>query len=122
MTTQTSSRANRPPVQLWSVPVAAELLGCSEMHVYRLVSTGELRAVDISRKGAGKSKTRIRSDDLDTYIGARTRRADPSGASGDDLPAAILEAPGVAPARPSRRPSPKRRVRAEADLDPSPAA
>ncbi len=47
------------------------------MHIYRLVSTGELRAVDISRKGAGKSKTRIRSDDLDAYIDARTRCAAP---------------------------------------------
>jgi excisionase family DNA binding protein len=79
MATPTSSRTSRPPARLWSVPDAAELLGCSEMHVYRLVSTGELRAVDISRKGAGKSKTRIRSDDLDTYIESRTRRAVPAG-------------------------------------------
>lgn len=79
MATQTGSRANRPPARLLAIPVAAELLGCSEMHVYRLVSTGELRAVDISRKGAGKSKTRIRSDDLDTYIESRTRRAVPAG-------------------------------------------
>jgi excisionase family DNA binding protein len=77
MATQTDSRVNRSPVQLHPVAVAAELLGCSEMHVYRLVSTGELRAVDISRKGAGKSKTRIRSDDLDAYIEARTRRVPP---------------------------------------------
>lgn len=78
MATQTGSRANRHPARLLAIPAAAELLGCSEMHVYRLVSTGELRAVDISRKGAGKSKTRIRSDDLDTYIEARTRRAVPA--------------------------------------------
>jgi excisionase family DNA binding protein len=81
MATPTSSRTSRSPARLLSVPDAAELLGCSEMHVYRLVSTGELRAVDISRKGAGKSKTRIRSDDLDAYIEARTRRA-PSAGSG----------------------------------------
>jgi excisionase family DNA binding protein len=55
------------------------------MHVYRLVSSGELRAVDVSRKGSGKSKTRIRSDDIDTYIESRTRRA---RSSGNDLPAA----------------------------------
>lgn len=77
MATQTGSRASRSPDRLLPIPAAAELLGCSEMHVYRLVSTGELRAVDISRKGAGKSKTRIRSDDLDAYIEARTRRAAP---------------------------------------------
>ena len=79
MATQTGSRANRPSTQLLPIPVAAERLGCSEMHIHRLVSSGELHAVDISRKGARKSKTRIRSDDLDAYIKARTRRAAPSG-------------------------------------------
>ena len=74
-------RTTRPSAQLFSVPEAAERLGCSEMHIYRLVSTGELRAVDISLKGAGKSKTRIRADDLEAYIECRTRRADPSGSS-----------------------------------------
>jgi excisionase family DNA binding protein len=78
MATQTGGRTPRSSAQLFSVPVAAARLECSEMHVYRLVSTGELRAVDISRKGAGKSKTRIRSDDLDAYIEARTRRAAPA--------------------------------------------
>ena len=77
MATQTGHRASRSPAQLLPIPAAAERLGCSEMHIYRLVSTGELRAVDISRKGAGKSKTRIRSDDLDAYIDARTRCAAP---------------------------------------------
>jgi excisionase family DNA binding protein len=79
MATQTGTRANRPPAQLLPIPAAAERLGCSEMHIYRLVSSGELRAVDISRKGAGKSKTLIRSDDLDAYIEARTRCAAPAG-------------------------------------------
>lgn len=74
MATQTGNRASRAPAQLLSIPAAAERLGCSEMHIYRMVSSGELRAVDISRKGAGKSKTRLRSDDLDAYIEARTRR------------------------------------------------
>jgi len=78
MTTQTAARASHSPARLLPVPVAAERLGCSEMHIYRLVSTGELRAVDISLKGAGKSKTRIREDDLDEYIEARTRRAGPA--------------------------------------------
>ena len=79
MATQTGNRPRRAPAQLLSIPAAAERLGCSEMHIYRLVSSGELRAVDISRKGAGKSKTRIRSDDLDAYIESRTRRATPAG-------------------------------------------
>ena len=79
MATQTGNRANRPSAQLLPIPAAAARLGCSEMHIYRLVSSGELDAVDISRRGARKSKTRIRSDDLDAYINARTRRAAPAG-------------------------------------------
>lgn len=75
MATQTGDRTSLPSAQLLPVPAAAERLGCSEMHIYRLVSSGELSAVDISRKGARKSKTRIRSDELDAYIDARTRRA-----------------------------------------------
>jgi excisionase family DNA binding protein len=52
---------------------AAEILGCSEMHVYRLIAAGELTAVDIATPGAGRSKTRIRSDDLAAYIERKTR-------------------------------------------------
>jgi excisionase family DNA binding protein len=75
MATQAGNRIRQSSAQLLSIPAAAERLECSEMHIYRLVSSGELRAVDISRKGARKSKTRIRSDDLDAYIESRTRRA-----------------------------------------------
>ena len=78
MATQASKRAGQPSAQLLTIPDAAERLGCSEMHIYRMVSSGELRAVDISQKGARKSKTRIRSDDLDAYIEARTRCAPPA--------------------------------------------
>jgi excisionase family DNA binding protein len=52
---------------------AAEILGCSEMHVYRLIAAGELTAVDIATPGAGRSKTRVRSDDLADYIDRKTR-------------------------------------------------
>jgi len=51
---------------------AAEILGCLEMHVYRLIAAGELTAVDIATPGAGRSKTRIRSDDLAAYIERKT--------------------------------------------------
>ena len=40
MATQTGKRAYRPPAQLLPIPVAAARLGCSEMHIYRLVSSG----------------------------------------------------------------------------------
>ncbi len=92
------------------------------MHIYRLVYEGELRAVDISRKGAGKSKTRIRSDDLDAYIEARTRRAGeaPDGSQPD---AAAARPPQPSP---RRRPAPRRRSspagRVQAEPGPSPAA
>ena len=60
--------------KLHPIPETAELLGgCSEMHVYRLIAAGELRAVDIATPGAGRSKTRIRSDDLAAYIDRKTR-------------------------------------------------
>ena len=52
---------------------AAEILDCSEMHVYRLIAAGELTAVDIATPGAGRSKTRIRSDDLADYIDRKSR-------------------------------------------------
>ena len=61
-------------VTLHSIIETAELLGgCSDMHVYRLIAAGELRAVDIATPGAGRAKTRIRSDDLADYIDRKTR-------------------------------------------------
>ena len=53
--------------------VAAKILGCSEMHVYRLIAAGELPTVDIATPGAGRTKTRIRGDDLAAYIERKTR-------------------------------------------------
>lgn len=44
------------------------MLGCSKPHIYRLISSGELTAVDISAAGSRKSKTRIRVDDLNAYL------------------------------------------------------
>ena len=67
------SKQAQEQVTLLTVPGAAEFLGCSEMHVYRLIAAGELRAVDIATPGAGGSKTRIRSDDLADYIDRKTR-------------------------------------------------
>jgi excisionase family DNA binding protein len=61
-------------IKLHPIPETAELLGgCSEMHVYRLIAAGELRAVDIATPGARRSKTRVRSDDLADYINRNTR-------------------------------------------------
>jgi len=67
------SKQAQEQVTLLTVPGAAEFLGCSAMHIYRLVAAGELRAVDISSDGARRTKTRIRSDDLAEYIERQTR-------------------------------------------------
>lgn len=60
---------------LFTIAEAGLRLGASDMHVYRLIAAGELRAVDISQPGSRRSKTRVRSDDLAAYIDARTRVA-----------------------------------------------
>ena len=62
-------------VSLLTIAGAAARLGCSDAHVYRLIEAGELDAVDISQPGAKRSKTRVRSDAVDSYIKAHTRRA-----------------------------------------------
>jgi excisionase family DNA binding protein len=67
--------ATRVREPLYTVPAAAEYLGCSEMHIYRLIAKGVLRAVDISMPGSGRSKTRIRPDDLGAYLEQQTRTA-----------------------------------------------
>jgi excisionase family DNA binding protein len=71
-------RRQRVPAQaltLLTPAEAGERLGASEMHVYRAIAAGELRAVDIAQTGAKRSKTRVRSDDLEAYIESRTREA-----------------------------------------------
>lgn len=56
---------------LLSVPDAAKVLGCSRTHIYGLIAAGHLRPVEIN--ATGRSKTRIRSDDLEAFIESRTR-------------------------------------------------
>lgn len=60
-------------VELFTIEEAAKRQKCSEMHVYRQIARGDLRAVDIASPGAGRSKTRVRSDDLADYIDRKTR-------------------------------------------------
>lgn len=73
---RTKSRPRREhELKLHSIPETAALLGgCSTMHVYRLIAAGELKAVDIATPGAGRPKTRIRSDHLADYIERKTSR------------------------------------------------
>lgn len=48
----------------------ADHLNCSRMHVYRLISRGALKTVDIANPGSLRTKTRIREEDLQEYIDA----------------------------------------------------
>ena len=51
---------------------AADRLGCSVNHVRRLISRGELRAIDIAGAGSRRTKLRVRNDDLGRYVDSRT--------------------------------------------------
>ena len=70
------SRQARPAsgLSLLTPAEAAGRIGASEMHVRRLIADGELDAVDIAQQGSRKPKTRVRSDDVDAFIQARTRK------------------------------------------------
>jgi excisionase family DNA binding protein len=58
---------------VYTIDEAAEHLTCSRTHVYRLISSGQLRAIDISVKGAKRSKTRVLAADLAAYIQQATQ-------------------------------------------------
>lgn len=58
--------------RLLRVSEAAELIGCSEKTVYRLISEGSFDTVDISAASSTRSKTRIPEDSLQAWIRART--------------------------------------------------
>lgn len=60
-------------VQLLSITNAAARLDCSRGHIYSLIASGQLRAVEIKPTGSTRSKTRIREEDLDAFIEAHTR-------------------------------------------------
>ena len=53
---------------LYTIPEAADALTCTRQHVYVLISSGLLRAVDIARPGSLRSRLRIRSEDLEDFL------------------------------------------------------
>ena len=64
------------PTELLTILQAAAVLGVkSGTPVYRLISEGELAAVDIGGRGSQRAKTRVRRDDLQAFIDKRTRVA-----------------------------------------------
>jgi excisionase family DNA binding protein len=62
-------------ITVLKIPQVAEMLGCSDRHVYRLIDAGVLPAVDISPPGSQRSRTRIRFSDLEQYIKKSTATA-----------------------------------------------
>lgn len=61
------------PLAVLTIPQVAEQLGCSRVHVYRLINAGALEAVDIAVPGSPRTKMRILVDDLNGYITSSTR-------------------------------------------------
>ena len=53
---------------------AADRLGCSKVHIYRLINSGVLPSCDISAPGSQRTKTRILLDDLNDYIKSSQNR------------------------------------------------
>lgn len=56
--------------RVFSIPETAERLAVSRNTVYRLISDGALRAVNVGRQG--KPRTRVREDDLARFIDQHT--------------------------------------------------
>lgn len=65
----------KPLPRLLTIPETRALLGCSETHVYNLIADGELSAVDISRPGSRKAKTRVPEHEARAWIERRTTNA-----------------------------------------------
>lgn len=53
---------------IYTIPQMADLLSCSRPHVYALISSGRLGSVDISTPGSGRTKLRIRHEDLVAFL------------------------------------------------------
>ena len=66
------------PVTMPSVAEVAAYLGCSDMHVYRLITAGELATVNIAGPGA-RAKMRVPEESLAAFIGRRTAKVAPAG-------------------------------------------
>lgn len=69
MSRMTVTQATTPSsIAVLTIQQVAERLGCSKPHVYRLINSGALPAVDIAPPDSQRSKTRVRLDDLDRFL------------------------------------------------------
>lgn len=55
-------------IAVLTIQQVADRLGCSKPHVYRLINSGALPAVDIASPDSKRSKTRVRLDDLAAFL------------------------------------------------------
>jgi predicted site-specific integrase-resolvase len=71
--TERPEDAQPPPgVVLYSTERAGEIIGVNAMTIRRMITSGELRVVDIAPEGSARPRYRVRSDDLARYINNRT--------------------------------------------------
>jgi excisionase family DNA binding protein len=62
-----------PGIQrLLTMKQVCEILGCSQMHLVRLVKAGEITVIDIATPGAGRAKNRVSSEELARYVAKST--------------------------------------------------
>ena len=59
-------------IKLLTIPETADKLGVSVRTVHKLIRVGDLRTVDIAVSGDKRSRARVREDDLEAFIEART--------------------------------------------------
>lgn len=52
----------------YPVSEVATMLAVSRAHVYRLIESGQLGAIDVSIEGSTRTKYRVRQLDLDAYL------------------------------------------------------
>ncbi len=64
--------------QLLTIPQVAATLACTRQHVYQLIAGGELVVIDISSPGSTRSTSRVRQEDLDTYLDRSIVRSAPT--------------------------------------------
>ena len=55
-------------LKVMTVKQVAEALQCSKTHVYTLINTGHLPAVDVSRPGSLRSDARVLVNDFNTFV------------------------------------------------------
>jgi excisionase family DNA binding protein len=68
LTMTATTEAALAGVTVLSIREVAGRLECSKPHVYRLINSGALPAVDIAPPGSKRTKTRVRLDDLAAFL------------------------------------------------------